>query len=301
MTEEKQELAFVSRMFDRGAGKNGSFDLDPYIATRFAKRKEQIGSFFDSFKNAEATLFVVTNIDEKSPLCEKTFENGETPTSLSIKKCFPNKVADGKIRFLACGDWGRNTGSTNALNIGFKTAFESGFLTGVTWSPELHIDENTILEAIEFMKKKNLIALGLVREGWFLRTQHNVYQNTGALVDISFLLTMGGFNPRCNGTGEKIIIHGHEDLGEMEVAGMEDFYFMLESLKRFGKNFNWGMFGNKKALPWDTKFEDPARELDHAKKIARQYEVMKLWTREIFPDEPFEDVWGRLFQNYHLD
>jgi len=137
-----------------------------------------------------------------------------------------------------------------------------------------------------------------LRERWWERPQWNIAQNTAAIWNIKILEEIGGFAPECDGTGETINV---SDFGEVPLAGMEDFHAILRAMK-IRPDLRWGMVSRESPLTWDVNFPAGSeRERNHLIKIARQYQVMKIYASRIFPELSFETVMGRLFSLYHQD
>jgi len=82
---------------------------------------------------------------------------------------------------------------------------------------------------------------------------------------------------------------------------MEDFHTVLRSIKD-NINFRWGLIGRANPLPWDTNFEPGSdREMNHLKKVARQFKVMERYAKDVFPDMTFDQVLNEVYVRYHLD
>ena len=265
------KVVTVSRTFQSKTGTGGKeFDWQ-YFSKIVA---HQISSLLE-LKTTEGIVIVV-NGDLKNPLSEIIDNNGKTPSIVAMEKTFPEEIASGQIVVQLCENWGYSL----ALNKGIEVArdrFNTELI--LTLSPEIEIVGIELDKAIKSMTEKKLSVLGFQREGW------QVPRNTIALWELDALEKIGGFSLQCDDIGKTVLI---PKFGEVPLAGMEDFYALLEMLKLF-PDFRWGMFGN--SLEWKVDFpEGSEREYRHLMKVARQEAVMKEYAKWIFPDLPYEQV-----------
>lgn len=285
------KVTIVTRSFQAGTGGSGKkFDTD-FFAERVAKPIKTLLRFPEVIKK----IIVITNGERGNPLAENFISAAKTPTIRAIRETFVEEVAEGLIIPYLCCNWGKNPGSGTALNEGAEIAGDVKWV--LNWSPEIEMDGYLITRALLLAEQRNLSLVGFVREGWWEKPQWNVAQNTAAIWSLELLQNIGGFAPECNGAGETIYV---PEFGEIPIAGMEDFHAMLRIMKT--GHLRWGMVGKENPLKWDINFPPGSeREKNHLTKVARQYEVMKIWASRIFPELSFKTVMGRLFSCYHLD
>ncbi len=239
-------------------------------------------------------IIVLVNGAPGNSLAERNDKNGEFPTVSALNDAFPKEVSLGRIVLVACTAWGYST----PLNEGLRIAREHEVARVLIWSPEIEMDGYRVREALKHAEQRNLPVVGFLRQRWWERPQWNVCQNTAAVWEITHLFSVGGFDPRCDGTGQTISI---PDFGEVPVAGLEDFHALLRMMKH-DPDFRWGMVGRASPLIWDTNFpKGSERERNHLAKIGRQYQVMRFWAEEIFPDVSFEQAMDRFFACGHMD
>jgi hypothetical protein len=236
-------------------------------------------------------LIVVTCGEGK--FAEIPDEKGMLPTVKNLKNAFPKEVESGRLIPHVCVNWGNNPGSATALNDGLNIAKEMGAKWVMNWSPEIECDSHLVYEALTHAERHNLLVIGALRQAWMERPQWAVPQNTIAVWNVEMLSSVNGFSEECNGTGETVFT---QEYGDVPLAGMEDFHAMLRIMKMNPDAFRWGMIKRLIPLKWDTNFEPGSkREANHLEKMARQYLVMKEYTKRIFPDIPFREL-----MDYHF-
>jgi hypothetical protein len=287
-----EQVVVVTRSFQAGTGKNGK----PFDTEWFAKKVAHPISRLIKFDEVIRSIAVVINAEPNNPLAEIQTK-GLTPTMNALRDRFPEEIKEKRIIPHLCTSWGPNPGSGNALNEGADIARKSPDIKWVLhWSPEIEMDGYRIQEALGHAEGRNLSVVGILREQWWAKTQWLIAQNTASIWDLEKLKRVEGFSPQCNGTGRTIRT---ESLGEVPLAGMEDFHAMLRMMKQ-DILFRWGMCGRSNPLFWDTSFPlGSERERRHLAKIERQFGVMQAWAKDVFPELTFEQVMNRFFECYH--
>jgi hypothetical protein len=289
-----EAITIVTRSFQAGTGKGGKdFDKE-YFYQRVAYPIRRLLAF----ENV-ASIVVVTSAEKGNVLAE-IMSDGSTPTTRAIKESFPDEVKNKRIVADICLDWGPNPGSGNALCQGAKLAKELNPEINwiFNWSPEIEMDGFKIDMALAFARKRNLLVVGFLRDNWWEKPQWHVVQNTAAIWQYN-IIEQFGFARECNGTGKTIWTPEH---GEVPLAGMEDFHTMLRAMKAMHNKFRWGMVGRERPLLWNTNFLPGSdRERRHLIKVTRQFEVMKAYSKDIFPELTFNEVMNRFFTLYHQD
>ena len=288
-----EKVIVVTRSFQTGVGEGGkSFNTEMFVQgvalpIRRLLKDDVVGN-----------IVVIVNGEQGNRLAEIPNNQGITPTMTALRDYFP-EVASGRILVSLCTNWGPNPGSAIALNDGLKIAQKQKDIKYVlNWSPEIEMDGTRIGQGLSHAERHNLSVVGYLRQNWWERHQWNVAKNTACLWDIKTLSAVNGFALECNGTDRTIQT---KEYGDVPVAGMEDFHAMLRMMKQF-QELRWGMVGRAEPLFWDTNFEPGSeRLLNHLKKIARQYQVMQIYAKDIFPELSFNHVMERLFSSYHLD
>lgn len=296
-----EKVTVVTRSFQRGTSLNGegkeSFNHELFEGRVAGPISHLLGS--DESDSPVERIIVVVNGEKGSPLAEKTGQQTRlSPTIKALRDRFPDEVASKRLIPFLCTDWGPNPGSATALSEGARIAhlWKAGWV--LNWSPEIEMGGCRIAKALCFAEKHCLDVVGFLRESWWERPQWKVPQNTAALWRLKVLEAVGFFSRRCNGTGETIMVEG---FGETPLAGMEDFHALLSALRDFPDKLRWGMVERACPLRWNTEFEDPRRQFEHDRKVARQYEVMKAWTQEVFPGVGFKEIMNMIFARCHLD
>jgi len=292
----KNVIGVVTRSFQAGVGDNEK----PFNTEEFERR---VRLPIQRLLHCECVVLVIVmvNTEPGNPLAEIISEEGGlSPTERALRDSFPNEISSKRLIVRPCSDWGKNPGSAVALNQGDDVARECGMATVLHWSPEIQLTDYHLHQLMMHAEQHQLMVTGLLRQRWWERAQWNVAQNTAALWNLHLLKQVGGFDPRCNGTGETINV---PEYGDVPLAGMEDFHAMLRIMKLSPvDNFRWGMAGRSEPLIWDVNFPaGSSREKNHLIKVARQYAVMRQWAEEIYPELPFEVVMDRLFTCYHQD
>ncbi len=285
-----EKIVIVTRIFQPG-------NFSRIVFENKAREIKKIMKFRDDLIER---IIVMVNNEKGNPLAEKEIKRGVSPTIAGIKEAFPREVKEKIIIPRSCYEWGANPGSATALNEGIRVAkeFNKKIEKIMIWSPEIEINGYQIHEAVNFMEQRNLQVCGFLREGWWEKPQWNVVQNTAAIWEMEFLQTMGYFAPECNNIGETIY---QSEFGEIPIAGMEDFHLILRALKKEGE-IRWGMYGRANPLKWDIDFSPGSqREKAHKMKVARQYAVMRYYSKLIFPHLTFKMVMGKLFSGYHQE
>ncbi len=290
-----QNATIITRSFQSWTGVNGKeFDEKSFAEKVASPIRELL-----NFQNIQ-NIVVVTNGEKGNRLAE-IVTNNECPTTLAIKKYFPEEIESRKIIPHICYNWGKNPGSGEALNEGLRCAETFSSKWVLNWSPEIKIDGYFINQALTLAEQRSLSVVGGLRQRWWLKPQWIVAQNTAALWRTESLLKIGGFSPECNGTGESVQT---KDFGNVPLAGMEDFHAMIRMMKN-DSNFRWGMIKRSSPLRWDTNFEPGSgREANHLRKVARQYLVMQAYVSKIFDTKntaEFEDVMDKFFSKMHLE
>ncbi|MBA7619625.1 hypothetical protein ES703_26964 [subsurface metagenome] len=290
-----EKVIVVARSFQAGTGEGGK-EFDPGV---FEKQVATPIRRLLKFEDVVKGIIVVTNGETGNLLAEIPNAEGITPTMRAITQMFSHEVTNGRIITHLCTNWGPNPGSAIALNEGLEIAKKEKDINWIlNWSPEIEMDGYLIRQGLAHAEQRNLSLVGFLRQNWWERPQWNVVQNTAALWKIKLLSSIDGFSPECNETDRTIPVEG---FGEVAVAGMEDFHAMLRILKQ-NPDFRWGMIGRKEPLFWDTSFKPGSeREQRHLSKVARQYAVMQIYTKDIFPELPFEEVMNKIFSCYHQD
>jgi hypothetical protein len=219
---------------------------------------------------------------------------------LALKARFPKEMKTSKIIILPCTNWGPNPGSAIALNMGLEIASQESDWV-LNWSPEMEMDSRRIELGLAHAERHHLPIVGFLRQNWWERPQWAVPQNTACLWKADLLSRVNGFASECNGTGRiiKIALRPGEEPEDIPVAGMEDFHTLLRMQKKF-EDLRWGMAGRSEPLSWNTDFQGE-RLATHLKKVARQYQVMQIWAKDIFPELSFNQVMNQLFARCHID
>lgn len=289
--KKMKKVAVVARSFQAGSGVGGKeFDKEAFAKKVAKPIRDLLG-----YKNV-GTIIVLTNGQSGHKLAE-IVTNDKTPTILALEETFSEEIENGRLLPYVCANWGNNPGSGEALNQGAKLAQEMGYEWCLNWSPEIEMDGFFIHEALIWAEQRELSVIGALRQSWWEKPQWKVAQNTAALWRLDALLSVEGFSPECNGTGETV---NTPEFGEVPLAGMEDFHAMLRIMKADPK-FRWGMIKRPTPLSWDTNFEpDSEREQNHLKKVARQYLVMQTYVKKVFPDKSFNKVMDEFFARMHL-
>jgi hypothetical protein len=286
-----KKLTVITRSFQEKAGRVNRFnheEFELYVATPIKK--------LITDKNIER-IILISNGDENNELSEQVDINNKTKTVLAAEKFFKDEIKSQKIICHTCKNWGLNPGSATALNEGAKIADELGAEWILCWSTEFELNSDRIESALSLLNDYTLKVVGFLRENWWEKAQWNVVQNTAAIWELKSLKDINFFSERCNGTGEKISIE--ELKTKVLVAGMEDFHALLRMLKS-NSSFRWGMSGKTNLSKWRHKFSDEERQKRFNIKISRQYEVMKLYVNEIFPNNEYHKVMNQLFSLYHI-
>jgi len=286
-------VTVLTRSFQRGVGEGGKeFDIAQFREKVAKPIRALLG-----FTHEVGEIIVAVNGEPGSPLAEIPDRENLTPTIRALLEEFSGSDGGGVLPLL-CRNWGKNPGSATALNDGARFARSQGAKRILCWSPEIEMDGNRIAHALSFATDRKLSVVGFLRKRWWELPQYHVAQNTAALWDVEALHRIDYFSHECNGTGRTV--HTAE-YGDVALAGMEDYHAMLR-LARSDSDFYWGNIGCAFPLRWDTSFERGSeRERDHLRKVARQYEVMRAYAKDIFPERSFEDVMELLFARYHQD
>lgn len=289
-----ERVIVVTRSFQRGVGGEKG---KPFDACEF---EQKVALSIKRLLKDEVvkSIVVMVNGEPGNRLAEIQTQ-GETPTMTAMLDYFPEAIKSGRIIVSLCTNWGDNVGSGTALNEGLKIAQGQNDIKWVlNWSPDIEMDGNRINHGLAHAERHNLSVVGYLRQNWWERPQWNVAQNTACLWNIEKLSAVNGFSPECNGTGRTTNIEGY---GEVSVAGMEDFHAMLRMMKQF-QELRWGMVGRAEPLFWNTDFKPGSDKLlDHQKKVARQYAVMQIYAKDIFPELSFHEVMNQLFARYYQD
>lgn len=288
-----ERVSVVVRSFQAGAGDGGKIFNKEIFERMVASPISRLLK-----TKVVQNIIVVVNGEEGNKLAELP-SGGITPTIKAVFERFPNECASERIIRSVCTKWGPNPGSAIALNWGLDIAREKSETKWIlNWSPEIEMDGSRIELSLIHAERHNLSVIGFLRQGWWEKPQWKVVQNTAALWDIKKLLEVNGFDPKCNGTGQTVKT---QEYGDVPLAGMEDFHTLLKMAKKF-PDMRWGMVGRAEPLFWDTDFPSGSdREINHLKKVARQYLVMQAWTNDVFPELTFKKVMDRLFTSCHLD
>jgi hypothetical protein len=284
-----EQVIVVTRTFQAGAGFD---DGQEFNMDEFRKKLAEPLKQLTWAKNIK-TIIIMVNAEKDNPLAELADEKGITPSESAIKKVLGTAVLTKKIIVKACANWGKNPGSATALNEGLALAqsiLKTGFV--LNWSPEIEMNDLLVERGLIQAKSHNLAVVGFLRESWWEKPQWQIPQNTATLWDIEQLLAVGGFDKDCNGTGRTVRT---EEYGPVPLAGAEDFHALLRMLKELPV-LRWGMVGKNEPLKWETDFlPGSEREKRHLQKVARQYQVMETWAKEIFPELTFRQVMEKLF------
>lgn len=286
-------LTVVTRSFQAGTGGESGKVFDEKV---FDQKVAQPIANLLRFSEVVGNIVVVTNGEANNKLAEIIGDDNKTPTVRMLEKKFPTEIQSGKIIPHICKDWGNNPGSATALNEGLIL---SPTPWSMCWSPEIEMDGYKITSALNLAEKNNLFVVGFLRKRWWEKPQWNVVQNTACIWNIKLLESVGYFSSDCNGTGEKVTTL---EFGDVPLAGMEDFHAMLRMMRAHRGEFRWGLVGRRNPLHWDTDFiPGSERELNHLKKVARQYLVMQAYADKIFPREKFENLMDEFFSVRHQD
>lgn len=238
------------------------------------------------------TMNIVINCDTWSPLAEMPDADGVTPTAYTLKQ----QLADPRIQYHNCCDWGNNPGSCNALNQVIKHLptgkSEDTFV--LVFAKEALLDPAQVAQAYKMMQQyPQLAVVGFYRQFHWKFFPWRWPQNTAAMYRLKTLLDIGGFDRRCEGNdGTKIIVPTMAD--PVLLAGMDDFYFMLKALQLYNEPWFWSMVGAEAPFSWEVKGKTGLELKLHITKLARQEIVMEKWAQEIFPEIQFEEVINRL-------
>lgn len=238
-----------------------------------------------------AGVIFVSCGDQNSPAREEV-RDGETPTTLAVKRAFPAEVESGLVQTLVCTDWGLNLGSATALNEGVALARSLGATHHLLWSAaEIRLTGHQLYEMLEHLLRYRLELCGYARNGWTERRQWLFAQNTIAIWIDQLLADISGFDRRCNGDGVTTV--QTTEFGAVPLAGMEDYRAYLQACQRRGQMIPWGFVGTRHPILWDLSAKLPGTEEyeKNAQKIARQGLVMDEYARELFPDQHPLETW----------
>jgi len=283
-----ESVTVIARSFQGGKSEE-TFDMGA-----FSKHVEAFKNILNC-SNVERLIVVTCGEGKHSEIPDT---NGLFPTIKFLTDVFGDDIKSGRMIVHVNKNWGNNPGSGEALNDGLKIAHQNNAKWIINWSPEMECNEFFIYQALTHAEKYDLICVGGLRQKHWEKPQYRVPQNTLALWRVDVLKRVSGFAPECNGTGEMVYT---VEFGDVELAGMEDFHTLLR-IMRDEPNHRWGMVRRVKPFKWDTNFEPGSkREMNHKKKVARQYAVMRRYVEMVFPDSNFEDVMDQFFGNGHND
>lgn len=278
-----ENIIIISRSFQGGVKEDSDFDLDQFLE-KVAKPIQKIGD--------DVRIVVVTNTEAGHKLAEGVASDGSYPTGRALAKVFSNEVESGRIIPIGCDDWGPNPGSPLGLNAGARFAIANSADWIMNWSPEIEMTPGLINQAMQHQDRHGLDVVGFFRTGWYERAQWKVPQNTASIWRANLLSQFDFFDRFCTGeTGETV---STEEYGDVPLAGMEDFHLMLRVLAS-GYPLRWGMVCRRNPLLWDTKHFEGERLLNHLKKVARQWLVMRAYVERVCPNEDVDAVLERFF------
>lgn len=280
-------------------------DANSYDRKKFAEVAVPYRTILKS--STVASLIVV--VAGGGPFAEVPDNDGILPTIQVLNEEFRTEILSGRVRSVRCDNWGPNVGSPFALNAGMDAARADGARFIMNWSPELDITPEWIAVGHAHMESRGLDACGFVREGWFNNTkQYLVPQNTGVIYRAALLDLVQGFDAYTSGEhGETLNVTVDGVDVAVPIAGMEDYYYILELMKVM-PYLRLGMVGRSSPLPWNVwkklaewKINNPLEYARQTQKIARQPLVMDVYAKRLFPDRNPEDVTSEVMRRIALD
>jgi len=280
----------ITRSFQGGTTFN-TFDVTKFEKGVVAPIKKLLSTAPPEF----AGIAVVSCAEPGSKYAEEVHDEN-TPTTLHLRKAFPEEIENGRLVPILSENWGLNAGSGTAINAGLGIAHTHSANKVLVWSPEIDLSGHMVSEMLNHMDEHALQLVGYMRNRWYQRLQWAFAQNTCAIWDINLLNNVGGMNPACNGDGKTTI--STIEFGEVPLAGMEDFEMYLRASVASDEFIRWGAVGMRHPAVWDLALKAPGtREYDdNAKKIARQGLVMDAYAKRIFPHMEPIDVYDRMMQ-----
>lgn len=287
------KVTVISRLFQAGATAE-TYDMAKFAVTVTAFRKILAS---DDVRR----LVVVTNTEAGNKLAEVVDANGVAPTTLAVQSEFADE--GDRVVAVQYNQWGKNPGSAMAVTYGCGEAIRQGETELIMpWSSELAVTPSQIARAIAFLESRGLDIVGFHRQGWFHKLQYHVFQNTGTIYRLKTLVDNDYFSADCDGnSGRTIEASG---FGAVPLAGMDDFHFMLRTVKNVG-SIRWGMVCREAPLPWNVNFEPGSqRALQHAQKVARQEAVMYQYIADIFGTtvrQEQDEILSKIFAGMQMD
>lgn len=286
-------VTIVVRLFQAGTNK------EAYKQEVFERAARAMRALLAS--NEVRGMIVVTNTEPGNRLAEIVDDEGLAPTTRAVHKAFAEDLE--RVTVVQCEDWGRNPGSAHAVTVGCQEAirrFDSDHI--MVWSSELAVGLPQLATALAFMESRRLDIVGFHREGWYDGLQYHVFQNTGAIYRRDVLEKNAFFSKDCDGNDGRMI--AIPEYGEVLLAGMDDFHFLLRHLRQ-ADVVRWGMVCRHQPLAWNTDFEPGSeRERLHLQKVARQRAVMYAYIADIFgARDPAHQkrILARIFSGMQMD
>lgn len=283
----------VTRLFQAGA------NAETFKQEVFDKASHSIRALLAS-REVQGVV-IVTNIEAGNRYAEIVDDEGIAPTTRAVQKAFADE--QDRVTVIQCHDWGQNPGSAHAVTVGCQGAirrYDSQHV--MVWSSELVVQPQHLSLALAFMESRRLDVVGFHRESWYEGLQYHVFQNTGAIYRRDVLEKGHFFSKDCDGISGRMITT--PDHGEVLLAGMDDFHFLLRYLRDNG-SVRWGMVCRRQPLAWNTDFEPGSeRERLHLQKVARQRAVMFAYIADVCSaQQPAEQkkILARIFSGMQMD
>jgi hypothetical protein len=300
-------VAIVIRWFQAGCGYSDSkyggepklFDEADFEA-RFAR---PLRTFLSSAGSEVKCIVVVSNGDTRFGLGELVNTEGETTTSIAIRRTFPREVESGFLSIVIDDEWGNNAGSAHALNTGWRLATDQDERIDhiLSWNPELQMTGSILARMLTHLERHYLDFVGVYRKRYWLLYQWRLAQNTACLYPVKVLRRVNGFSAgNCDGNDRATI--AVPGIGSVTRAGMDDFDLALRLWLSIGRPPRWGMVGRADPFLWDVDFTPgTARAIMLQQKIARQPSIIEAWVNRHFPDQSFSSVMDAFFASGYSD
>ncbi|MDD2766394.1 MAG: hypothetical protein PHH40_01350 [Candidatus Moranbacteria bacterium] len=291
-------MAVICRWFQIGAGVTKSFNQEDFEKRLAAPLRR----FMRSIGSEVKQIIIVSNADLRFGLGEATDEFGCTPTKRALFVAFPNEMTNGFLRVVVDKEWGNNAGSAHALNTGWRSAIETNNVSHIlSWNPELEMTSGILARMFAHMERHGLDFVGAYRQGYWRLYQWALAQNTACLYPIEVLQKMEGFSPEnCDGNDNRTI--ELPAVGQVALAGMDDFDLALRFSKKTQRMPRWGMVGRADPFLWDVNFApntERARLLQ--KKIIRQPMMMEHLVKLHYPEISYNELLDEFFAHRHED
>lgn len=264
-----KKIALITRTFQQNKNID-NFNENIFIEKFYKPLKNMIES------NLFNKVFILINTDKNNDYCEYT-NNGVSPSEFFIKKYFKEYIY--MIDIINVEDWGDNVGSSYALSIAAKKAYNENFNFIMNWSSEMIISKEKLYSTFDYIKNNDIDVIGFLRNHWWIKYQWSIAQNTAAIWNINSLKEVDFFSKQCDIIQKKII---SDTFGDTPLLGMEDFHSMLQLIKI--KDFKWSMSCSNEPIFWNYKSDDPKLNFLNERKIFRQEQVILYYIESFFPE-----------------